>query len=353
MKVKSISERENFLRAIRFEKPQWIPIIFDFTPALWKRYGDDLESLIQRYPLISGSHHRGYYVYNKEDYEPVYFEGVVLKDDWGCVWNNVQDGILGQVVGHPLVDWKSFDNYEPPNVDEQYDWAALKAHVEAEREKGNLTVAEQWLTKGGFFDRLVALRGYSGLMMDLFDQPPQLEKLIQMLLDYHIKYFKKWLDIGVDVVMHHGDIGSQKGLSFSPEIFRKLIKPAYKEMFGMCRDAGSEVYYSSDGDVLDVVDDFIECGITLHDPQVGPCGIDGIAEHYKGKLCAMADIDQQIMPFCKPEDIDREIKEVVEKVATPEGGLMIAAIPSHDVPFENIEAIFKAWEKYCFYNWPE
>ncbi len=101
--------------------------------------------------------------------------------------------------------------------------------------------------------------------------------------------------------------------------------------------------------MLDVVDDFIECGITLHDSQVGPCGID---KHYKGKLCAMVDIDQQIMPFCKPEDIDNEIKEVVEKVATPQGGLMIVAIPSHDVPFENIEAIFNAWENYCFYNWP-
>ena len=86
--------------------------------------------------------------------------------------------------------------------------------------------------------------------------------------------------------------------------------------------------------------------------SIGANTIDGIAKAYKGKLCAMVDIDEQMLPFCSPDDIDRQIREIVEKVGSPEGGLIIYAIPSEDVPLENIEAICSGWEKYCFYNWP-
>ena len=97
------------------------------------------------------------------------------------------------------------------------------------------------------------------------------------------------------------------------------------------------------------IDDLIECGVTMHDPQVRPNTIDGIQKHYKGKLCAAVDLDEQMLPFCSPQDIHRQIREIVEKIASPDGGLVIYAIPSQDVPLENIDAIFTGWEKYCFF----
>jgi hypothetical protein len=69
-------------------------------------------------------------------------------------------------------------------------------------------------------------------------------------------------------------------------------------------------------------------------------------------LCALVDIDEQMLPFCSPQDIDNQISEVVQKIADPRGGLMIFAIPSHDVPLRNIEAILVAWERHCFFDWP-
>ncbi len=32
-------------------------------------------------------------------------------------------------------------------------------------------------------------------------------------------------------------------------------------------------------------------------------GIDGIRNAYRGKLCALVDIDEQMMPVCSPEDL--------------------------------------------------
>jgi uroporphyrinogen decarboxylase len=278
---------------------------------------------------------------------------MTYRDDWGCLWHNAQGGIIGRVIEHPFKDWNAFNNFKAPDPLKQYNWAALTQKTEDDRKKGLLTTARpESFSQGGFFDRMVMLRGFENLMMDFLEEPPQLQKLIDMLLDYNIKYLKKWLEIGVDIVCHHGDIGSQRGLMFSPAIFRKYLKPAYKELFQIARDAGTHLWYSSDGNVLQIVDDLVECGVSIHDPQVGANTIDGIRDHYKRKLCALVDIDEQMLPFCSPKDIDDQIKEVVEKIADARGGLMIYAIPSHDVPLENIEAILTAWEQHCFYNWP-
>jgi hypothetical protein len=118
-------------------------------------------------------------------------------------------------------------------------------------------------------------------------------------------------------------------------------------MFRRCRDAGVHVWYSSDGNILPLVDDLIECGVSVHDPQVRANTIERIGEVYSGRLCAMVDIDEQMLPSCAPGDIHAQVKRIRARVGTSDGGLMIFASPGGDVPLENIEAICAAWERYC------
>jgi hypothetical protein len=80
---------------------------------------------------------------------------------------------------------------------------------------------------------------------------------------------------------------------------------------------------------------------------VRPNTIEGIAHAYQGKLCALVDLDEQMLPFCRPEDIREQVQEVVSAMGDRRGGLMIYALPSQDVPLENIEALCTAWEECC------
>lgn len=59
------------------------------------------------------------------------------------------------------------------------------------------------------------------------------------------------------------------------------------------------------------------------------------------------DIDEQMLPYCNLADIFAQMKQVREMVGSREGGLMIYAIPSADVPLANIEALVESWERYC------
>ena len=121
-----------------------------------------------------------------------------------------------------------------------------------------------------------------------------------------------------------------------------------------CRNAGAHVSLSSDGRLLEVVDDLIECGVSMHDPQLRANTLEGIEKFYKGKICINLDLDRQMFPFCSPDDIKEQVKEAVEKLGLPEGGLMMSAdVRDKNIPLENIEALCEAGEEYCLADKPE
>ena len=347
MNRKEITERENYLRAVEFRDPAWIPITVEFIPAIFRKYGNGISELISRHPLVFEA---GVRDFNNED--PLYTQGSYFEDDWACIWRNIQDGVIGQVVRHPLDDWAKLKKYKTPDPLKQINWSNLSKIVDENRRLDRPVIATpESSSQGGFFDRLQFLRGLENLFIDMISEAPQLDLLIEMVLEYNMKYIRKYLELNPDVMWFHGDIGSQHGLMFSLELFRRYLKPSYTEMFHECRSAGCHVWYSSDGNVLEAVPDLVECGVSIHDPQVRANTIDGIVKAYRGKLCALVDIDEQMMPICSPEDIRAQIKEIVDKLGDRRGGLMIFAAPTPDVPMANIEAICTAWEEYCFSNW--
>ena len=61
----------------------------------------------------------------------------------------------------------------------------------------------------------------------------------------------------------------------------------------------------------------------------------GLAAACKGKVCVDLDLDRQQFPFWKPDDIDRHVREAVETLGSPEGGLWLKAKIGDDVPLEN------------------
>ena len=87
----------------------------------------------------------------------------------------------------------------------------------------------------------------------------------------------------------------------------------------------------------------------MQDPQVGAITLEEVKEYYKGKMCIYLDLDMQEFPFCSPQNIDSMVKDAVDLLNSPEGGLMLWAGVYDDImPIENVEAICKAFMKYCF-----
>ena len=352
MPAEPITERENYLRMLEYRYPQWIPCVVGFAPRFWNYYRQDLENIVLAHPRLFPDYRvedRNFY----DEMPPVYREGETYLDNWGCLWQNIQNGLEGVVVGHPLADWSALETYRIPDPlvdyergEEKKNWDKIAAEMHGRQANGKLAFA----SGERLFDRLYFLRGFENLMMDFIDEPPQLSRLIDLLEEYELRLIEKWIEIGVDVIGFHTDFGTQKDLMISPASFRKYIKPFFSRLFQTCRRAGIHVYLSSDGNLLRVVDDLIECGVSVHDPQLRANTLQGIVRAYKGKLPAFVDLDRQSFPFITPRQIREQVKEVVGEMALPEGGLGLIAsfYGGVDIPLRNIEAMCEALEKFCF-----
>lgn len=338
----SIQERvENYIKAITFNNPTWIPCRVGLMPATWRRYRKNLEEIVLRHPKIFPDYKEGSIDFDAIS-DPGYKKGR-FTDSWGCVWENVEEGLEGLVVSHPLDDWEKLKTYIPPDPITQEerggipDWERRREHIRELKSQGRLAIGG--LPHGFMYMRLYYLRGFENLMIDIALDDPRLERLINIVLDYNIRLINKWLELGVDAMYFGDDLGNQDRLPISPEKFRRYLKPCYRKMFSLCKEKGVYVYLHSDGHILEIIDDLIECGIDVINPQVRANGIEGLAKTAKGKVCIDLDLDRQLFPFATPEEIREHILIAVEKLNSPRGGLMLYAECEPDVPLENIDAI--------------
>ena len=345
---------DNFTKAIRFEKPDHIPMTFCINTACWHHYPKEaLFDLMEEHKQLFPNYNRP-----SADWEPRY--ALVQRaeqpntDPMGCTWVTSDNGITGTVHGHPLEDWNAFGTTwhipDPDKCDGLYevDWNARTKQWNDIKARGGTFKGS--LRHGHTFLQLSDLRGYENLLFDMLDEEPKLDELIEQLTDFNLAIVKKFIMNGCSSMEYPEDLGMQVGPMLSPEMFRRYIKPAYQRIMQPARDAGIPIHMHSDGEIRTLADDIVGSGVEILNLQDLVNGIDWIADKYKGKLCVELDIDRQtITPYGTPAEVDALIREEVSKIATPAGGLCMIYGLYPGVPLENVKALMDAMEKYAFY----
>jgi len=348
---------ENTLRAIRFERPEHIPMIFWINPACWHHYPNEaLFELMAEHPLLFPD-------FNSQDItlpstghltvEPAPWERAnkPYTDAWGCVWETTDDGITGSVTQHPLSDWDALEIYTPPDPAETngmgaIDWSKIKDKIFKAKRQGKYGVGS--LEHGHAFMRLSYLRGYEKLLLDMADGERRLWELINIVESFSAGIVNRYIDCGVEMIRYPEDLGMQIGPMLSPEQFRTYIKPIYEHLMAPARQAGCLVHMHSDGDIRALAADLIISGVDALNLQDLVNGIDWIATNLKGRLCIDLDIDRQkITRFGSPEQIDELIRREVKMLGSTEGGLMMIYGLYPGVPLENVRAVAHSMERYA------
>ena len=314
---------EDLLKAMKFERPDRIPVSCGILPAAWMKYRSELDSIVKRYPEVFSGFE------GQRDYDAVggtYVEGSHT-DVWGCVWENVHTGRESIVTKHPVSSRDMIRALEIPRAD-------------------------AGIPHGFMYLRLQDLRGFEELMVDFADEAPELDILIEKVLAYNLRQVDlllERLDETQQIVSFGDDLGMQSSLPMSPAQWRKYLKPCFAAIYAPIKKAGCYVYMHTDGHIHEIIRDLKDCGVDIINPQFRANGIDNLAAVCKGKICVDLDLDRQLFPFCTTGDIDDHVRETVEKLGSVEGGLCLKAEIDDGVPLENVEAILAALAKYSLF----
>jgi len=315
---------DDHIKSMLYAYPARIPVGVSILPAAWMKHREALDEIVRRYPSLFGEQtgQRDYDAIGPSTY--VYGDHV---DAWGCVWSNIKSGMEAIVTGHPAPTREAVRTLQIPEQDDG-------------------------IPHGFMYLRLGDIRGFEEIMVDFAEEPPELQMLLDKVLHYNVRQVKKRLEAAPtpEQIFYFGDdLGMQTSLPISPKKWRKFLKPCFAAIYQPIRAAGHYVYMHTDGHILEIIPDLVDCGVNVVNPQVGANGLENLARVCKGKVCVDLDLNRQMFPFWKPADIDAHVREAVEVLGAPEGGLWLKAEIGEDVPLANVEAICTALEKYSAY----
>ncbi|GAA0176697.1 hypothetical protein SH2C18_00720 [Clostridium sediminicola] len=247
-------------------------------------------------------------------------------DEWGCFWDSSDSsGVdMGQVTESPIKEWEDFEDYKMPDPHAEGRFDNLEEALKEAEEKG---LYVQLNSPHCIFERMHFLRGFENTLVDTMIDKENIEILADKLMEYQIGIIEEAYKHGKGRIHCYDttdDWGSQQGLLIPPPIFREVFKPRYKKIVEAAHKAGMHVRFHTDGMITEILQDFIDIGIdilNIHQPRL--VDIDEVSKIARGKICFEAAVDiQATLPTGDKDLIKAEVQELVEKWATPEGGLI-------------------------------
>lgn len=247
-------------------------------------------------------------------------------DEWGNYWfsEDASGSDMGQPTNIPIKSLDEIDHYQMPDPKAEGRFDGLEEAL-AEAEEKKLYV--QLNSPHCMFERMHFLYGYTNTLMDCAADPEGMSAFAEMLADYQIGIIEEAYRLGKGKIHCYDttdDWGTQNSLMISPAMFREIFKPQYERIFNKAHKCGMDVRFHTDGKVNLLIPDFIEMGaniINIHQPRL--LGIDEVSEIAQGKVCFEVAVDvQKTLPSGNKTLIEEEVKELIDKWATRDGGMI-------------------------------
>lgn len=299
-----LTARENARRAVRFECPERLPVLY---------FNRDIER--SDFCLLGPGTAAGF----KPD--------TPGRSEYGYVWVT-HDDTMGQPSRPPVDEWDKYYNYKLPDADDPSRYAHIPAQLAANRDK--YVIASLGLTG---FNQYTFLRGFENALTDLYDEPRRFERLMGEVAEYECGLIRNLLQYDVDCVMFGDDWGTQNALMIDPAMWRRMFLPFYERQFRLAREAGRDVFFHSCGQVTDILEPLAEAGVScfnLNQPDIFP--MEKLAAMLRGKACFLCPVDHQTTAVRgTPAEIDAYARRLRETLGTDEGGYIAYIEEYHSV----------------------
>jgi len=237
---------------------------------------------------------------------------------------------------------KEMEDFPYPNVDGYMD-EHMKEAVGKAHKNNYVTVC----SLVHMYEDSWQIRGYTEFLMDMIENPEICEYILDKITERNLKRAVAAAKAGVDLLISGDDVANQRDLMFSPQLWRKFMKPRWAKVYKAAREIKPDIqiWYHSDGNIESIIPELIEIGVTILNPVQPEC-LDPVAikEKYGKQLVIDGTIGTQTtMPFGSVEEVKQVIEDMKEKLGY-DGALILS--PAHilepEVPVDNVLAFIEA-----------
>ncbi|MBC8372985.1 MAG: hypothetical protein H8E53_05275 [Planctomycetes bacterium] len=199
------------------------------------------------------------------------------------------------------------------------------------------------------FCRAADLFGIEDALVALIDRPAVMEAALERITDITVEISERLLDgcgDSMPILCLGDDFATQRGMMFSPQLWRKFLKPHLARMFEVGKKRGKYIWFHSCGNISDVLGDLIDIGmdvwetVQLHTLPMTP---EVLKREYGRHVTFFGGINTQKLPFATPDDLRAEVRRKIDILGRG-GGYICGGdhTINLDVPAENTVALYEA-----------
>lgn len=314
-----MTAKERVMTALAFRPPDRIPLCDSYWPefeAAWRQakqigpeadindyYGVDVFIAVGDEGLAPTRAETLY----EDDGE------AVRRDSWGRVIRTKKGGYFYQQLESPVSAPADLERLviDAPDLDVRY--SSLDPAIPALKERFCV-----FAKVGGPFIRAQFVRGETEFLCDLAADPVFAHELARIvgrhLIAVGLQELRRWdlYDTGIWV---YDDMASNLGPMFSPQTADRVLVPIWAEMVSTFKSSGARsVILHSDGNILPLLDRFIEIGFDGINPVEPKAGLDAVAlrQRYGDRLVLIGGIDNaHILPRGNLEEVRDHVGRLV------------------------------------------
>ena len=263
-------------------------------------------------------------------------------DHWGCVFDNCQDGHIGEVK-EAIVPIEDEDWADVSKVHIPVEWLS----VDIDQVNVQCRAADEFVLAGAVarpFEQLQFMRTSEQFFCDLMTMPSGLENLMSKMHTFYCDMLEVWAKTEVDALFFMDDWGAQNGLLISPDMWVRIFKPMYKDYIDIAHRAGKKIFMHSDGNTLVIYPHLIEMGLDALNSQIFCIGVDNLKQ-FAGKITFWGEIDRQnILPYASVDEVKAAVRSVREALWADGGAIAQCEFGPGANP-DNVRAVFEAWDE--------
>jgi uroporphyrinogen decarboxylase len=332
-----LDSRTLIKQTLTFDHPSRVPRDLWILPWAVEHYPDEVKELHRRFPSDMTTA-PGFPREWPQTQGSQYGIGVYV-DEWGCIFENRQRGVIGEVKEPLVKTWAEIDRVCPPR----------EALTIDPQQINDFCKSTDRFVMGGCcprpFERMQFIRGSENLYYDLGEQPAEFFTLLERVHQFYLEELELWAKTDVDGLMFMDDWGAQRALLISPRQWKKIFRPLYKDYIDLAHRYGKYIFMHSDGYTLDIIPELIDLGLDALNTQLFTMDLEEIGRRFRGKLTFWGEIDRQhLLSFGTPQDIRRAVHRVKEALYCNGGVIAQCEFSAGSKP-ENVLQVYQTWSE--------